>query len=134
MSHTTELRELKPVYHQRSNRGKGERITLKKIIARVSDREDKSDSRSYQYEFEFTVTNDGIVKLHKMTDSRKDDRDIFAGRLSRTLPVAERAVSEWVNEEDSANLALQPTYARLEMNEMDSCPPITNEKRASNNE
>jgi hypothetical protein len=129
MSYTTELRELKPIYNHRDNLGRGERITLKKVVARVKDRKNKSDSMPNQYEFTFTVGDDGLVKLSKIEDTTNDPNSIYGARLIRTLPIAERAVSEYINKQDSVNLALQPTYCRLEMNEQDSCPPITNEKQ-----
>ena len=132
MRYTTEVQALEPRYRQRNNLGRGERITLKEIKCSIKSRKDKSDRPPKTYEFTFNVGDDGIVKLGKVERPREDRCRLYASALIRTLPVAESAVREWINHEDPANLALQQTYARLEMNEQDECPPITNEKEVDN--
>jgi len=128
----TKIREIKPEYKQRDKLGRGNRITLKWITVTIqNDYRGGKHTRPDPYEFKFTVGDDGAVTLSTVDRPNNDNGGISASGLVRTLPLAEQAVTNWINEEDPARLALDPLSARIERNDIDAIPEITNEARAS---
>lgn len=108
----TEISSLQPEYSQRDNRGHDARIELQSIdvTARVTKRESGGRSHSWRFDFEFGVSEEGVVQLHSFA-CRESDRQanghVGMTRFVRAQAAAESAVADWIRREDAARLAVR---------------------------
>lgn len=108
----TKILALQPEYCQRDNRGYGERIELQSIdvTAQVTKRISGDRSYSWQFEFDFGVSDEGVVQLQSFKCKESDrgmDGHVGMTRFVRAQAAAESAVADWIRREDASGLALR---------------------------